>query len=224
MASDAWPEPLVHVVREAAGEPQGALILLHGRGADEHDLGPLLDLLDPGRRLVGLTPGAPLPGPPGAGGRWWYMVPRVGYPDPRTFHATYAQLTSFLDGWLEEREIPWRRTVIGGFSMGCVMSYATGLGPGRPAPAGILAMSGFIPTVDGWEPELDSRAALPVLISHGSRDPVIAVDFARDARKRLEAAQCDVEYREHGGGHQLDPRSLPLMRRWVDARRAAFAA
>ena len=126
------PEPLVHVVREAAGEPEGALVLLHGRGADEHDLTSVLDVLDPERRLAGLTPGAPLPGP--GGGRWWYMVPRVGYPDPKTFHATDAQLTSFLDGWLQERDIPWARTVIGGFSMGCVMSYATGLGPGRPSP------------------------------------------------------------------------------------------
>jgi len=96
------PEPLVHVVREAAGEPEGALILLHGRGADEHDLTSVLDILDPERRLVGLTPGAPLPGP--GGGRWWYAVPRVGYPDPNTFHATYARLTSFLDGWLQERD------------------------------------------------------------------------------------------------------------------------
>jgi phospholipase/carboxylesterase len=133
------PDSLVHVVREAAGEPVGALILLHGRGADEHDLASVLDVLEPDRRLVGLTPGAPLPGPAGSGGRWWYMVPRVGYRDPRTFHATYHQLTEFLDDWLGERGIPWEHTVIGGFSMGCVMSYATALGPGRPSPAGILA-------------------------------------------------------------------------------------
>lgn len=216
--------PLVHVVREAAGEPDGALILLHGRGADEHDLASLLDVLDPERRLVGLTPGAPLPGPGGSGGRWWYMVPRVGHPDPRTFHATNAQLSGFLDGWLEERGIPWRRALIGGFSMGCVMSYATGLGPGRPAPAGILAMSGFIPTVDGWEPELDSRAGLPVFITHGSRDPVISVEFARDARPRLADAGLAVEYHEHDGGHHVDPRTLALMTAWVSARRASFSA
>lgn len=222
MAPEMTSEPLVHVVRESDGDPEGALILLHGRGADEHDLGPVLDVLDPEHRLVGLTPGAPLPGPPGAGGRWWYMVPRVGYPDPRTFHATYAQLTSFLDAWLEERAVPWRRTVIGGFSMGCVMSYATGLGPGRPSPAGILAMGGFIPTVDGWDAELDSRPGLPVLVSHGSSDPVISVDFARAARARLESAGCDVVYHEHEGGHHLDPRSLPLMKSWVDARRGTF--
>ena len=78
--------------------PDGALILLHGRGADEHDLVPVLDVLDPERRLVGLTPGAPLPGP--GGGRWWYHVPRVGFPDPATFHSAYPLLTGFLDGWL----------------------------------------------------------------------------------------------------------------------------
>ena len=211
---------LVHVVRESAGDPAGALVLLHGRGADEHDLHPVLDILDPERRLVGLTPGAPLPGP--GGGRWWYQVPRVGFPDPNTFHATYDRLTTFLDGWLAEREIPWERTIVGGFSMGCVMSYAVGLGPQRPSPAGILAMSGFIPTVERWEPELSSRAGLPVFITHGDRDPVISIDFARDARTRLEAADLDVDYHEHGGGHHIDPPTVPLMVAWAQARIASF--
>ena len=209
---------LVHVVREAAGEPQGALVLLHGRGADEHDLQPVLDALDPERRLAGITPGAPLPGPPGAGGRWWYMVPRVGYPDPVTVHETYALLTGFLDGWLANRGIDWSRTVLGGFSMGCVMSYATGLGPGRPVPAGILAMSGFIPTVEAWAPDFDTRPDLPVFVAHGSRDPVIPVDFARDAREQIEAAGLPLEYHEHPGGHQLDPRLLAPMSEWVAQR------
>ncbi|HEV2058502.1 MAG TPA: phospholipase [Solirubrobacteraceae bacterium] len=217
-------EPLVHVVREPAGEPDGALVLLHGRGADEHDLTSLLDVLDPERRLVGMTPGAPLPGPGDSGGRWWYMVPRVGYPDPATFHATYAQLTAFLDGWLQERAITWERTLIGGFSMGCVMSYATGLGPRRPAPAGILAMSGFIPAVEGWDAEFETRGDLPVFVTHGAHDPVISVEFARDARRRLEAADLPVEYHEHAGGHQLDPRALSRMTEWVAERATQFAA
>jgi phospholipase/carboxylesterase len=212
---------LVHRVREADGEPDGALILLHGRGADEHDLVPLLDVLDPDRRLVGLTPGAPLPGP--GGGRWWYHVPRVGFPDPATFHSSYPRLTGFLDGWLAERDIGWKRTVIGGFSMGCAMSYVTALGPGRTSPAGILAMSGFIPTVEGWEPELASRAGLPVFITHGAADPIIGVEFARDASARLGRGGLDVEYHEHGDGHTIDPHPIPAMRTWLDARVANFA-
>jgi phospholipase/carboxylesterase len=75
---------LVHVVREAAGAPEGALVLLHGRGADEHDLVPVLDVLDPERRLVGLTPGAPLTPP--QGGRWWYHVSDIPIPTASTPH------------------------------------------------------------------------------------------------------------------------------------------
>jgi phospholipase/carboxylesterase len=214
-------ESLVHVVRQSDGDPAGALVLLHGRGADEHDLAGVLDVLDPDRRLVGLTPGAPLPGPGGMG-RWWYRVPRVGFPDPATFQKTYARLTGFLDGWLDQRAIGWQQTIIGGFSMGCVMSYAASLGARRPSPAGILAMSGFIPTVEGWEAELGGRAELPVFLTHGSRDPVISVEFARDARARLEAGGLAVEYHEHGGGHHIDPRTVPLMAAWTQARIATF--
>src|SRR5215204_6567032 len=88
------------------------------------------------------------------------------------------------------------RTVIGGFSQGAVMSYALGLGEGRPVPAGILAMSGFIPAVDDWRPALEERRGLPVAITHGSHDPVIDVEFGRDGRDRLTAAGLDVTYRE----------------------------
>jgi phospholipase/carboxylesterase len=197
---------LVHLVREAAGEPAGALILNHGRATDERDLYPLLDELDPERRLVGVTPGAPLTGVP-PGGRHWYVVPRVGYPDPETFASSYAALTSFLDGSLAERGIGWDRTVIGGFSMGAVMSYAVGLGEGRPSPAAILAFSGFVPTVQGWRPELESRAGLPVLIHHGRMDPIISVEFARHANELLSGAGLDVDYIETDAGHWL-PREV----------------
>ena len=67
---------LVHLLREPRGDPEGALVLNHGRGADEHDLYGLLDRLDPERRLLGVTTGAPLTDVP-PGGRHWYLVPRV---------------------------------------------------------------------------------------------------------------------------------------------------
>ena len=102
---------------------------MHGRGADEHDLAPFLDLLDPKRRLVGVTPGGPLFLPPG--GRHWYVVPRVGYPDPDTFRASYELLQRDIP---QLTGVPWERTILGGFSQGTVMAYALGLGAGRPTP------------------------------------------------------------------------------------------
>jgi phospholipase/carboxylesterase len=204
-----------HVVRDAADEAAGTIVLLHGRGADEHDLLPLLGVLDPKRRLRGITVGAPLTMAPG--GKHWYAVHRVGYPDPATFAPTYAQLGEFLD---DELGLDWSKTVIGGFSQGGAMSYAIGLGAGRPVPAGVLAMSCFIPRLDdgSWEPDFASRPQLPVAHVHGVQDPVIGVEFARDARARLEAAGLPLLYREFPGGHHVDPRLLTELAGWLAER------
>jgi len=107
------------------------------------------------------------------------------------------------------------QTIFGGFSMGSVMSYATGLGPGRPAPAGILAFSGFVPTVDGWQPDLprDTR----VFIAHGRNDPVMDIHFARDARDLLTAAGRDVTYQESDAAHHIDPAHIPAATDWLKA-------
>jgi phospholipase/carboxylesterase len=193
---------LDHLVRPAAGEAEGALILMHGRATSEHDLFPLLDVLDPKRRLVGYTPGGPFSLPPG--GRHWYAVPRVGYPDPDSFFSSLERLEAFVDA----TGVPPERVVLGGFSQGTAMAYALGLRAGRPRPAGIIALSGFIPTVEGWEADLESRAGMPVAIGHGTRDPVISVEFARDARDRLQAAGADVTYHESAIPHTIDPRFL----------------
>ena len=202
---------LLHERRAPAGEAEGALVPLHGRGTSEHDLFPLLDMLDPERRLVGLTPRGPLALPPG--GAHWYAVARIGFPDHDTFHSTYALATEWLDTTLESEGVAIERTIIGGFSQGAVMSYALGLGEGRAAPAGILALSGFMPTVEGFELVLDGREGLPVAVGHGTHDPVIGVEWGHDARQRLEAAAVDLTYREYPLPHAVDPRFLDQLAR-----------
>jgi phospholipase/carboxylesterase len=201
--------------RPPAGEPAGLLLLHHGRGADERDLIGLAEVLDPARRLHVITPGGPLR-LPGWPGRHWYTVPRVGHPDPETFAASLAALADFHDRTWERLGIGPERTVLGGFSMGAVMSYSLGLAAGRPAPAGILAFSGFIPTVDGWEPSTVDRATLPALIAHGRLDNVISVDFAHAARDLLEGAGLPVDYHESDVGHQIDPATIPPARGWIE--------
>jgi phospholipase/carboxylesterase len=200
--------------RPASGDPEGLLVLHHGRGADEHDLLTLADVLDPERRLHVATPRAPLQ-LPGWPGYHWYVVPRVGYPDPETFGAAYSALAGFHDELWERTGVSPERTVLGGFSMGSVMSYSLGLAAERPAPAGILAFSGFVPVVEGWKPSLADRTGTRAFIAHGRHDPIMAVDFARQARQLLESGGLDVEYHESDAAHHIDPAHVPAAIDWL---------
>jgi phospholipase/carboxylesterase len=202
---------LTALERPAEGEPEGLLVLLHGRGADEQDLFPLLDLLDPQRRLLGVTPRGPLALPPG--GAHWYVVHEIGYPDPETFLPTFAALT----GWLDGLGFAPERTVIGGFSQGAVMTYALGLAAGRPRPAALVALSGFMPTVPGLELDLEPPLP-PVAIGHGTFDPVISVEWSRRARAALEAAGAELLFREYPLPHAVDPRFLAELAPWIESK------
>jgi phospholipase/carboxylesterase len=206
----AGTEPLVARWRDAAGDPAGALVLLHGRGADENDLHPLLDLLDPERRLLGVTPGGPLHLPPG--GRHWYALGGIPTPDPETFLATAPRLASFLDAL----PVPPGRILLGGFSQGTVMSWAMALGPDRPRPAAVLALSGFLPRVPGYPLDPARLAGAPVAVAHGTLDPVIPSRFGAEAAETLAAAGADVLRLESDVPHMVDPA-------WVEPLRALVA-
>ena len=205
---------LEHLVRPPAGEPEGGLVLFHGRGTSEHDLYPLLDALDPDRRLYGATPRGPLVLPPG--GAHWYIVRDIGYPDRETFTASYELAAR----WLDELPVPIEQTVIGGFSQGAVMSWALGLGKGRPRPVGILALSGFIPTVEGFELDL-SPPLPPAAIGHGTYDPIISVEWGRRAKQQLEEAGAEVLYRESPMAHSVDPAFIPELQSWLSGVRSS---
>jgi phospholipase/carboxylesterase len=208
-------DPITAVVRPSAAAPDGALVLLHGRGSNEHDLRPLLDDLDPDRRLVGVTPRAPLTLPPG--GRHWYRLRELGYPDPPTFLSAVDAAGAWLDGLHEEIGVPLERTVLGGFSQGCVMSWALAFRRGRVRPAGVIGLSGFMPNAEGFEYDLTGLDTYHVAIGHGSRDAVIGVEWGRQARDILIAAGADVLYHESPIGHTVDPALIVQLTGWLGA-------
>jgi phospholipase/carboxylesterase len=120
--------------------------------------------------------------------------------------------------------VPPERTVLGGFSQGAVMTYALGLGASRPRPAGLVALSGFVPTVEGLELDLTSEPLPPVAIGHGLYDPVIGVEWGRRARRELEAACFPLTYREYPLPHAIDPGFLAELRDWITSAIPAGAA
>jgi phospholipase/carboxylesterase len=206
---------VIYVERPAAGDAEGAFVLVHGRGANEHDLFGLFDALDPERRLHGYSPRGPLPVPPG--GAQWYVVQRVGYPEPASFAEGYAALSEFVDS------LPHERIVLGGFSQGAVMSFAVGLGKGRPRPAAILAFSGFVPTVEGWE--LDAaRPFPPIALAHGTYDAIIPVEHAHRSLAQLQAAGAEVLYRESPVDHAIDPAFVLELQSFLSSVTASSSA
>jgi predicted esterase len=53
------------------------------------------------------------------------------------------------------------------------------------------------------------------LIAHGSRDPVIGIEFAERARQLLEEGGLAVSYYESELGHQIEPAHLVAARSWL---------
>lgn len=202
--------------RPPDGPATGALFLHHGRGTWEGDLIGLADEFDPQRRLHVIAPRAPLT-LEDAPGFHWYSVPRVGYPDPVTFAASLAALSEFHDDQLERIAVAHERAVLGGFSMGAVMSYALAFSAGRPQPAGVLALSGFIPVLEdeSWLPAFDGRADTAVLIAHGTSDMVIDFGFAEIARRKLESGGLAPEFFEFEGGHEIPHEEIAPVRDWL---------
>jgi phospholipase/carboxylesterase len=203
---------LEYVQRPAAGAPQGLLVLHHGRGSHEHNMLALGDVLDPSRRFHVVAPRGPLES--GAEGAYqWYLTGRVGFPDPPSFALGTRQLAQLHDELWQATATGPERTVLGGFSMGTVMSYALGLDPDRPAPAGILAFSGYLPSVEGWRPDL-SRQTTRVFISHSVEDELIDIEFARATRGLLERAGFAVDYGESQGRHTIEAAQIRRAVKW----------
>jgi phospholipase/carboxylesterase len=97
------------------------------------------------------------------------------------------------------------------------MTWALGLGSRRPRPAGLVALSGFVPTVEGFALDLSSPAP-QVVIGHGALDPVISVDWSRSARELLLDAGIEPLYRETPSmGHTIDPQLVRELPGWIDS-------
>src|SRR6202011_4393184 len=127
---------------------------------------------------------------------------------------TYRLASTWLDSLASDTGVAPERTVLGGFSQGAVMSYALGLGGDRPPPAGIMALSGFVPTVPGFELDLD-RPLPPIAIGHGSLDPVIGVEWGRKAKELFERAGAEPVYRESPLPHTVDPAFVAELQSWL---------
>jgi phospholipase/carboxylesterase len=201
---------LVTNVVRGRQEPDRLLLLVHGKGADEHDLEALVPLLDPEGRFLTVLPRAPIPF---MGGWQWYETDGIPRGGPELL-SSVDLLDDLLDSSCAEHGFDRTQAIVAGFSQGCALTLALGLRRSdRPRPAGLLAMSGFLPGRDGLE--YDFSAAPPVLVQHGVDDPLIGVEQGRRTASRLAAEGVPVVYREYPMAHQVAQESVQDAMAWL---------
>src|SRR5262249_10676644 len=160
---------------------------IHGYGADERDLGGLLPYLDPEGHFLTVLPRGPVSAPPGFA---WYDIGAVagdaGDADV-TFVDSLRELDDLLDALCAETSKARAEAIVAGFSQGGALAVALGLQrTDRARPAGILAMSTYLPDVEGVEYDWEAAKNQPVLVQHGTEDPLIPVERGRDLARTLE--------------------------------------
>ncbi|HET9770908.1 MAG TPA: hypothetical protein VFS16_08465 [Acidimicrobiia bacterium] len=201
---------LVTNVVRGRQEPDRLLLLVHGKGADEHDLEGLVPFLDPEGRFLTVLPRAPIPF---MGGWQWYETDGIPRGGPELL-SSVDRLDDLLDSSCSEHGFDRAQAIVAGFSQGCALTLALGLRRSdRPRPAGLLAMSGFLPERDGLE--YDFSAAPPVLVQHGVDDPLIGVEQGRRTVGRLAAEGVPVVYREYAMAHQVAQESIQDAMAWL---------
>jgi len=200
------------------------LLLIHGFGADERDLAGLLPYLDPEGHFVTVLPRGPVAAPPGYS---WHDIglAGAGHSVSTTFVESLAALDDLLDATCAEHGLARSDAVVGGFSQGGGLAVALGLGrSAKPHPAAVLAMSTYLPDVEGVELDWAAAASIPVLVQHGTEDPVIPVE--RGGRVLAEALighGVPTVYEEYPMGHAVALESLQSAHAWLGAVRAGDA-
>jgi phospholipase/carboxylesterase len=208
----ANPLGLVHVVhpaRSGGPGPHPALLLLHGRGADEQDLLGLADELDP--RLYVVSARAPLTLGPGFA---WYHLLDIGNPDLASFNASLEALTSFVQALPSAYPIDPTRIFSLGFSQGAMMAGSLLLTHPN-LPAGTVMLSGYLPLNAGLPINQKGLIGRPIFVGHGTLDPVIPIDAARQARDFLTRAGTALTYREYPIPHYIGPQELSDVVTWL---------
>jgi phospholipase/carboxylesterase len=219
------PDRLETVETETAAMPGAAVLWMHGLGADGHDFAGIVPMLGlpAGAAVRFVFPHAPLRPVSinhGAVMRAWYDVREGGgvrqedEPGVRESHRQIEALILRENG----RGVPAGRIVLAGFSQGGAMALHTGLRHAEQL-AGILALSSFLPLAETVAAEASpANRDVPILMAHGTHDPLIPLARAVRARDRLRELGYRVEWREYAMPHAVCQQEIDDIGAWLAQR------
>lgn len=199
--------------RHRTSEKSPAIVLLHGRGADENDLLGLSQYFD--ERLMIFSVRAPYPFE--FGGYTYFQLNDDGSAEPIMFLESYKKLMGFVDGLGSLADVDAGKVYLMGFSMGSIMSYALSLTQPEKF-AGVIAQSGFVRDLPGLEFRWNHVHGCPFMITHGIQDPIIPVLLARKTKELFAKANADFVYKEYSMGHEISGESLADVSEWLRKR------
>ena len=210
-----------------ARSADAAVIWLHGLGADGHDFVPLVPQLRlPATMAVRFVfPHAPVR-PVTVNNGWpmraWYDIKSLdasGRDDAEGIAAS-AQRLAELIATQQAQGISSRRIVLAGFSQGGAVVLHAGLRHAEPL-AGILALSTYLPLRDRLAAEINAaNLQVPILMCHGTADPVVTLPFAQLSRQTLLQAGCALDWRQYPMEHALCAPEVEAISQWLQQRLA----
>ncbi len=201
-----------------------AVILLHGLGADGNDLAALAGELTPFRqdRVRFVFPHAPFRPVTVNGGyvmRAWYDIRSPDLSRAQDEGGILASVES-LHGLIHDQiasGIPSRRIIIGGFSQGGAIALYGGLCLALRL-GGILALSTYVPLAHRLQGDAAAAdPATPVMMAHGTEDPIVPVAYGRLSRRQVESLGYTVRWHEYAMGHTICEEEIRDIAAWLGA-------
>lgn len=212
--------PLDTVESEPAGPPDLTVIWLHGLGADGHDFEPIVAELDVQAAVRFVFPHAPVRPVTVNGGlamRAWYDIFGWGedaVEDVLGIRASAAAVARLIDREVD-RGMDTRQIALAGFSQGGAIALHAALREPRQL-AGTIALSTYLPVADTLEAERsDLNRKIPILMAHGTADPVIPIALAKASRRMLERLGYAVEWHEYSMGHAVCGPEIVAIGGWL---------
>ena len=176
------------------------IVILHGWGADAHDLLALASALNL-QNCKYLFPNAPYPHPQVPGGRAWYGLETKDF---RGLSESRQRLLDWILGLEAQTNIPLSRTALCGFSQGGAMVLDVGL---ELPVAAIVSLSGFLHS----QPQQLNKPLPPIFMAHGKQDMVVPIEASVQAKATLEALGADIQYQAFEMGHEIRPSVISLL-------------
>jgi phospholipase/carboxylesterase len=222
----AMPAALLNAIEiNPPGQPRACLIWLHGLGANGHDFAPLIPELGIVRELgvrvvlphapvrsVTINAGMVMPA--------WYDIPARDFlrnEDVHGIRQSQQQIMALIEREVTVGVLP-QHIVLAGFSQGGAIALHTGLRYPQPL-GGILALSTYLPLPGLLDDEASpANASVPIMLAHGSHDPVVPLVLAERARELLTTRGHAVEWHVYPMPHSVCPAEVQDIRKWLVAR------